>query len=64
LRTVVIVPFGDGHEPRLFQHLQVAIQVAVRKRAIFLQLAERETLCMGDERGEQAQARALVDDPI
>src|ERR1700735_846760 len=64
LRTSAIVPLGDGHELRLFQHLQMAIQVAVRQRAILLQLAERQTLWVSDERGKQAEAGGLVNTPI
>src|ERR1700734_2673651 len=42
----------------------MAIQVAVRQRAIPLQLAERQALGVSDERGEHAEAGALVNHPI
>src|ERR1700733_5923174 len=42
----------------------MAIQVAVRQRAIPLQLAERQTLGVSDERGEHAEAGALVNHAI
>src|SRR5262245_18034881 len=64
LRSFMVVSLRDGDKACLFQHLQMPAQVAVGKAAQLLEVAEYEPLRVRHERGQDAQARFLVDDTI
>src|SRR5262249_3545409 len=64
LWPVVVVAFHDVDQACLLEHGEVATEIAVGERTHLLQVAEGETLGMGDERGQHAETRLLVDDAI
>jgi len=58
------IALGYLDKPRCLQHFQMTAQVAVRQSTQLLEGSERQTFRMSYERGEQAEARTLVDHPI
>src|SRR5262249_48033349 len=55
---------GDLDQASLFQDLQMAAEIPVGERAELLQVREGETFGMRHQRGENAEARLLVDDAV
>ena len=54
----------DLDDAIVLQHLEVPAQVTVGQPAELLQIAERQTLGIGDQRRQYAEPRLLVDDTI
>jgi hypothetical protein len=55
------VPFPEGDQPGLAQHVEMPRQVAVGERAQPLQLIECHARGTRDERGHDAEPRFLVE---
>src|SRR5262249_40606768 len=64
LRAVVIVALGDRDQRGFLEHLQVPAEIAVGERAHLLEVAERQALGMGNERGEYGEARTFMDQGV
>src|SRR5581483_1179045 len=64
LRPVPVMPFQDLNQLCLLQSAQVPAEITVGKRAHLLQIVERQRIGVSDERGQYAQASALMDDAI
>src|SRR5579863_5093919 len=64
LRPVVLNALRDRDQLGLLEHLQVPVEVAVRQGAQLLQVPEQQSLRVGNERREHAQASALVNDTV
>src|ERR1700722_20175556 len=64
VRPVVLQAFRNRDQLGRFKPLQMPIEVAVGERAQLFEIAEQQAFRMSDERGEHAQAGALVNDAI
>jgi hypothetical protein len=51
----------DLNQFSFFQHTQMPAQIAVRKSAQLFEIAERQSLGIGNQTGKYAKSSALVD---
>src|SRR5215467_10688955 len=64
MRSIALVAFGDLDQAGFLQHLEVSAEIAVGETAELLEIGESQPFGMRDERGEHAEPRLFVNDPV
>lgn len=64
LRTLVLNPLPDFHQPGLLQRLQMPAQISVGQRAEILQVAKEQTAGMRRQRRQNPEPGLFVDRTI
>ena len=63
-RAIAFVALGDFDHAGMFEHAEMAAEVAVSERAELFEVAERHAARVGEKRSEQAETGTLVDDAV
>src|ERR1700722_10715836 len=64
LGAIAVVSADDLNHPGIFKNAEVAAEIAVSERTELLEIVEGHTFGVGDEGGEHAEARSLVDGAV